>query len=63
MTTCNEILKIQSLTEENFQEFLQKNLKKIFVFETEDYEYHHYFPSHLAISGSSTVSRKFVRQA
>lgn len=30
---------IQNLTETNFQEFLLKNQKQIFVFETEGYDY------------------------
>ncbi len=58
-----DAIEIPTLTEKDFQEFLQKNLKGIFVFETMDYEYYHYLPSHLSISGSATVAGKFVRQA
>ena len=58
----NKVIQIQSLNETNFQEFLSKNLKNIFVYETKDYEYQHYFPSHCVISKSSRAEGKFARQ-
>ena len=58
----NTQIEIQSLTEFNFQEFLDRNLKEIFVLETEDYDYHYYFPSHYKITGSGEGSGKFMRQ-
>jgi hypothetical protein len=58
-----DAIKIPTLTEKDFQEFLQKNLKGIFVFETKDYEYCHYLPSHFSISGSAMASGQFARQA
>jgi hypothetical protein len=53
MTYYNEILKIPSLDETNFQEFLSNNQRQIFVSETEDYDYHYYLPSYCMISKSS----------
>lgn len=54
---------IEKLTEQNFQEFLTENLKQIFVYETGDYEYQHYFPTALKIMKSGTGIGKFTRQA
>ena len=62
MTYYNEILKIPSLNETNFQEFLSNNQRQIFVSETEDYDYHYYLPSHCMISKSSKAEGKFARQ-
>lgn len=53
---------IEALTEQNFQEFLTENLKQIFVYETEDYEYQHYFPVAVKIMKSSTGNGRFARQ-
>jgi hypothetical protein len=53
---------IQKLNQNNFEEFLKENLKKIFVFETEDFEYYYYFPTYLMISKSSKAEGKFMRQ-
>jgi hypothetical protein len=56
----NEILK---LTEKTFQDFLESNLKQMFVFETVDYEYQYYFPTHGKITGKCKVSGKYKLQA
>lgn len=53
---------IEQLTEKNFQEFLYENQKKIYVFETPDYEYEYYFPSCLKILKSATGIGKWARQ-
>jgi hypothetical protein len=53
---------IEKLTEQNFQEFLNENLKQIFVYETEDYEYQHYFPTAFKIMKSGTGNGRFARQ-
>jgi len=58
----NEVIQIQTLNETNFQEFLSRNLKDIFVYETDDYEYQHYFPSHCMISKTSRAEGKYRRQ-
>jgi hypothetical protein len=54
---------IPTLTEKSFQKFLEDNLKEIFVFETNDYEYEYYLPSHIAITSKSKVSTKYKLQA
>jgi hypothetical protein len=54
---------IPNLTEKSFQKFLEDNLKEIFVFETDDYEYEYYLPSHIAITSKSKVSAKYKLQA
>jgi hypothetical protein len=54
---------IQNLTEANFQEFLLKTQKEIFVFETENYDYYYYFPSHYKITQGCKVSTKYKLQA
>jgi hypothetical protein len=53
---------IPTLNETTFQEFLLQNQKQMFVYETEDYDYHYYLPSHLAITESCTISKIWVRQ-
>ena len=58
----NEVIQIPTLNETNFQEFLSRNLKDIFGYETDNYEYQHYFPSHCMISKSSRDEGKFARQ-
>lgn len=58
----NLIKQIQSLTEINFQEFLLENQREIFVFETEDYNYRYYLPSHLKITQKGEGSGKFALQ-
>ena len=59
----NFFKEIETLTECDFQEFLLKNQKEIFVFETEDYEYYYYFPSHYKITQGCKVSTKYKLQA
>ena len=54
---------ITNLTETNFQEFLLKNQRQIFVFETEDYDYQYYFPTHYEITQSCKTSVKYKLQA
>jgi hypothetical protein len=54
---------IPTLNETTFQEFLLNNQKQMFVYETEDYDYHYYLPSHCMISKSSKAEAKFMRQA
>ena len=58
----NLIKEISTLTETNFQEFLLENQRQIFVFETEDYDYQYYFPSHFEITQSCRTSGRFARQ-
>lgn len=53
---------ISTLNEINFQEFLLKNQKKIFVYETKDYDYQYYLPSCVRISNSSRAEGRFARQ-
>jgi hypothetical protein len=60
--TYTQTLKIPTLTEETFQDFLQENLKSIFVYETEDYDYRYYFPSLCKITGKCQISKQFMRQ-
>jgi len=62
MNYYNEVLKIPTLNETTFQEFLLNNQKRIFVYETKDYDYHYYLPSHCMISKSSKAEGKFARQ-
>jgi hypothetical protein len=62
MTYYNEILKIPSLNETNFQEFLSNNQRQIFVSETEDYDYHYYLPSYCKITQNCKTSGRFTRQ-
>lgn len=62
MTNYNEVLKIPTLTEKNYEDFLQENLKSVFVYETENYDYYYYFPSHFKITENCTISKIFVRQ-
>jgi hypothetical protein len=59
----SNVIEIPTLNEINYQKFLEKNLKKIFVFETEDYDYHYYLPSHYVITDSCKVSTKYKLQA
>jgi hypothetical protein len=59
----SNVIEIPTLNETNYQKFLEKNLKKIFVFETEDYDYHYYLPSHYVITDSCKVSTKYKLQA
>lgn len=59
----NHTKEIKNLTEANFQDFLVKNQREIFVFETEDYEYYYYFPSHYKITQGCKVSTKYKLQA
>jgi hypothetical protein len=54
---------VPTLTETNYQQFLEKNLTEIFVFETPDYEYQYYLPTHFVITGSCKVSTKYKLQA
>jgi hypothetical protein len=63
MTYYNKILKIPSLNETNFQDFLSNNQRQIFVSETEDYDYHYYLPTYCMISKSSKAEGKFARQS
>lgn len=53
---------IPTLTEKNFQNFLSKNLKGIFVHETEDFEHRYFLPYHLKITKGCCAQGKFVRQ-
>jgi hypothetical protein len=62
MTIYNEVLKIPTLTEKNYEDFLRENLKSIFVHETEDYDYYYYFPSHFKITENCTFSKVFAQQ-
>lgn len=62
MTHFNEILQIPNLNETNYNEFLLKNQKTIFVYETEDYDYHYYFPSYVMITGNCRAEAKFALQ-
>jgi hypothetical protein len=54
---------IENLTEDTFQDFLVKNQQEIFVFETENYDYYYYFPSHYKITQSCQISTKYKLQA
>ena len=53
---------IKQLTKENFQHFLSQNQKTIYVFETKDFEYRYFFPSHLTIKESCQSNARFARQ-
>ena len=53
---------IPTLNETTFQEFLIRNQKQMFVYETKEYDYHYYLPSHFEITGSCTVGKTWVRQ-
>ena len=62
MTKSKIVKEIETLTESDFQEFLSENQKKIFVFETESYEYPQYLPSLVGITESCTATGKFAIQ-
>lgn len=54
---------IENLTENNFEEFLNNNIKQIFVFENEEFEYQYYFPKLVKITESCKISAKYKKQA
>jgi hypothetical protein len=54
---------ISTLTETTFQKFLENNLKRIFVFETADYDYKYYLPAYITITSNSRGVGIFSRQA
>jgi hypothetical protein len=62
MDYFEESIKIPTLNENNFQEFLSQNKAMITVFETDDYEYHYYLPSHVQISKGCVAEGKWARQ-
>lgn len=62
MDYFEESVKIPTLNETNFQEFLSQNKAMITVFETDDYEYHYYLPSHVRIGKGCTAEGKWARQ-
>lgn len=55
-------MNLETLTQENFQEFLEKNRSHIFVHTTEDFEQPQYFPVAKRLTGKTKVSGRFVRQ-
>lgn len=62
MDFFEESAKIPSLNETNFQEFLSNNRNKVFVFETEDFNYQYYLPSHAQVGKGCTAEGKWMRQ-
>lgn len=62
MDFFKESAKIPSLNETNFQEFLSNNINKVFVFETEDFNYRYYLPSHVRVGKGCTAEGKWMRQ-
>jgi hypothetical protein len=59
----NSLNNIKHLTEQNFQEFLENNLKQMFVYETPEYEYQYYFPTIETITSNGIGNGKYKRQA
>lgn len=53
---------IEDLTEETFQEFLLSNKGKMWVHETENYDYHYFLPTLLSVKSAATGVGRFVRQ-
>lgn len=52
---------IPTLTEDTFQSFLSRNSGSVFVHETRDFNYHHYFPSRFTITKGCESQAVFRR--
>lgn len=57
------IMTVETLTEKTFEQFLKDNLKQMFQYETEDFDYQLYFPCACKITKScSNIQGRFARQ-